>query len=118
MLKKNKNIEWISQNPNKKIKLTEHFESTPAPSFQGVKLWLDASQYVGKDGQTIQKWQSLQNIAGVGSNIIDLESTSNKDNWPIVRENGLNKLPVIPRVFCSFFSSSTSFAVKGTILRK
>jgi hypothetical protein len=96
MLKKNKNIEWTSQGPIKKFKMNEQFENTASPSFKGVKLWLDASQLVGKDGQQIQLWQSVPNvISGGGTGISDLKSPDNKVHWPIVKENSLNKLPVV-----------------------
>jgi hypothetical protein len=95
MLKKNKNIEWTSPSPNKKIRFNEQFENTSTPSFKGFKLWLDAAQLVGKDGKQIQVWSSVQNvISGGGSGIADLKSTDNQANWPIVKENIKNKLQI------------------------
>ena len=96
MLKKNKNIDWTSQGPNKKIKTNETFENTSTPSFKGIQLWLDGAQLVGQDGKNIQTWQSVQNVVSGGSSgIADMKSTGSQTNWPIVKEKILNNLPIV-----------------------
>ena len=94
MLKKNKNIEWISQNPQKKIKVNEHFESTLPESSKmitqpkGIILWVDAAQLSNQNNKNISSWASMDNS-------IKLQFNAINNPGPVVKLNVLNNLPVV-----------------------
>jgi len=59
--------------------------------FDGLRLWIDASNFKGQDNKKIQKWNNLAR----DSNISFKNDSGNRDTYPIVIDNVLNKLPVL-----------------------
>ena len=59
--------------------------------FDGLRLWIDASNFKGQDNKKIQKWNNLAR----DSNLSFGNNSNNKDTHPTVLDNVLNKLPVL-----------------------